>query len=91
MRVLSRIRLSLLQEVSKLHAIPDAGPHVADGLEPADPLLIIDVGQSRAFSMLEGVCYSSVQVDANVKDVTEGNRAARRAIEPNWQCLCKSP
>jgi len=58
------------------------GKEVSEGKHYAcpDPLLLIDVGQSRAFSMLEGVCYSSVQVDANVKDVTEGNRAARRAI-----------
>lgn len=48
MRVLARMRISLpaVQEVRYVDVVLDAGPYTADAREPADPMLIIDVGRS---------------------------------------------
>jgi hypothetical protein len=69
-RVLPRMRISLpvIDEVRYPDVIVDAGPLQPDALEPSQPVIVIDVGRERDWSMMPAK-YLSVPSDADVDTV----------------------
>ncbi|UWU29132.1 Uma2 family endonuclease [Rhizobium sp. WSM1274] len=69
MRVLINFRVRVGDEVRYPAVVIDAGPYVADALEPSQPYAVIDVDRPRDWSALPDVRYLSLKTGDDPEEV----------------------